>query len=195
MQSALRRCAPLMLSLVPGFAFAHPAADHAIGFVAGIAHPFGGWDHLLAMAAVGMLAARLKGHAIWLLPLAFVSMLAFGVCIGLGNSPSVIVEIAISASVVAFGLLLAAKQHANVMGAVALVGTFALAHGYAHGAEASVGTQVTSVSGMLLASAALHVAGIAVVALLSRTDERRSESLVRLTGTAVAIAGTAMLIG
>ena len=57
----------LALLLVPAIAFAHPGHDES-GLVAGISHPLGGIDHLLAMIAVGLWAAQQKGAARWALP-------------------------------------------------------------------------------------------------------------------------------
>src|SRR3954452_3157923 len=99
MHIALRRFMPLLL-LAPGLALAHPSLDHALSFAAGISHPFGGLDHLLAMVAVGMLGVRLKGRALWILPLAFMSMLAMGALFGVCASPSPFVEFAVAASIV-----------------------------------------------------------------------------------------------
>ena len=45
------------LLLAPALAFAHPGHGDN-GLVAGISHPLGGLDHLLAMLAVGLCAAQ-----------------------------------------------------------------------------------------------------------------------------------------
>ena len=52
------------LLLTPALAFAHPGHGDN-GLVAGISHPLGGIDHLLAMLAVGLWAAQQKGSARW----------------------------------------------------------------------------------------------------------------------------------
>jgi len=41
----------------------------------GFDHPLQGWDHLLTMIAVGIWAAQLRGQAIWMLPVTFVSVM------------------------------------------------------------------------------------------------------------------------
>ena len=46
----------LALALLPGAAFAHPGHGEN-GLIAGLLHPFGGADHLLAMLAIGVWAA------------------------------------------------------------------------------------------------------------------------------------------
>ena len=50
----------------------------AIGLSHGFNHPLTGWDHLVTMLAVGIWAAQLRGKAIWLLPLSFVSVMSLG---------------------------------------------------------------------------------------------------------------------
>ncbi|NOU23394.1 MAG: hypothetical protein HOO93_16720, partial [Methyloglobulus sp.] len=49
-----------------------------IGWSSGFIHPLTGWDHLITMLAVGIWAAQLRGHAIWMLPLAFVGVMSLG---------------------------------------------------------------------------------------------------------------------
>ena len=53
-------------ALLPLPALAHTGVGPVAGFAAGVAHPLGGADHLMAMVAVGLLAGLLGGRAIWL---------------------------------------------------------------------------------------------------------------------------------
>ena len=69
------------LLLTPALAFAHPGHGDN-GLVAGISHPLGGIDHLLAMVAVGLWAAQQKGNARWALPCAFVGTMLIGGLLG-----------------------------------------------------------------------------------------------------------------
>jgi urease accessory protein len=53
----------LLLMMVP-----RPVSAHGLignGLMAGLAHPVGGWDHLLAMVAVGIISAKIGGRHIW----------------------------------------------------------------------------------------------------------------------------------
>jgi peptide/nickel transport system permease protein len=67
--------------LAAGAASAHTGHGDAHGFVHGFLHPLGGLDHLLAMVAVGLLAATLGGRATWMVPATFVA-LTIGVVYG-----------------------------------------------------------------------------------------------------------------
>src|SRR5687767_15457481 len=76
-----------LLALFAGTASAHPGhAGHEITGVGwGLAHPFTGLDHLLAMIAVGLWAAQIGGRALWLLPLSFVTSMAVGGALGMSG--------------------------------------------------------------------------------------------------------------
>ena len=64
--------------LAPGAARAHTGAGGTDGIVHGLMHPVTGLDHVLAMVAVGVLAAFLGGRALWLVPASFVALAAVG---------------------------------------------------------------------------------------------------------------------
>ena len=63
-------------------AFAH--AGH--GIASGFLHPFLGWDHLIAMLAVGAWGATLGARAIWAVPAAFVSAMIVGGAFGMAGT-------------------------------------------------------------------------------------------------------------
>ena len=67
-------------------AFAHPQKGEAVGFLTGFRHPISGLDHVLAMVAVGLWGAQLGSPAIWVLPVAFPMVMAFGGMLGLDGS-------------------------------------------------------------------------------------------------------------
>jgi urease accessory protein len=63
-QHCLQVATALAVAMVVPAAQAH-IGSHGTGFGAGMAHPFIGLDHLLAMVAVGIWAALLGGRALW----------------------------------------------------------------------------------------------------------------------------------
>ena len=94
--------------LIPLSAWAHIGqGDIGGGFVAGFAHPLLGLDHVVAMVAVGLWGAQLGQPAIWVLPVTFPVVMAFGgVLGGLGiEIPGV--EIGIAASAIVLGAMVA----------------------------------------------------------------------------------------
>ncbi|HEY2840102.1 MAG TPA: HupE/UreJ family protein, partial [Pirellulales bacterium] len=149
-------------------ALAHPGAP-GHEFVDGLEHPIFGLDHLLAMVAVGLLAVRIGGRAVWAMPGAFLaSMLAGGLAASAGL-PLPGVEYVIMASVLVLGVLIAATRIAPLSVAAGLVALFAFFHGYAHAAElVSGGSLGAYAGGFLLTTALLNAVGVLAGLALSR---------------------------
>jgi urease accessory protein len=184
-------------------AFAHPGhAGH--DFVAGWEHPFFGFDHLLAMIAVGLLAVRMDGKAIWVIPCAFLGSMTLGGIAAAVGMPLPGVEYGILASVLVLGLLIAATKVVPLGYGAALVALFAFFHGHAHAAEMATGSSLaTYAAGFLLATALLHAAGVAGGLLLknSRVLSPASDSAtpnsttLRWAGGLISLAGVLMCFG
>jgi len=173
-----------------GGAWAHTGLDHALSFGAGLAHPWSGADHLLAMVAVGLWAGLNGGRALWAWPAAFVAVMAAGGALGMTGWSLPAVETGIVASVIALGLLVAAGARAPVAAGAALIAAFALLHGHAHGAELPPGSAAVAYGlGFSLATAVLHGVGLAV-ALAAGSERGRLG--VRGLGAVVAAAGLAL---
>jgi urease accessory protein len=165
--------------------------DHAVsGFSSGFLHPFGGVDHTLAMLSVGLFAAALGARALWALPVSFIGMMLIGGGIGLLDLDIPALESAIAASVFILGAIVALGWRWSVSAAVALVGVFAVFHGYAHGAEIPARADAVLYSlGFSLASMTLHMAGIAIGLLALR-----SKVIVRLAGVSIAATGFVLVL-
>ena len=95
MRSPLASCS-LLCRCSPTDASAHIVKGEAIGFVSGFEHPISGLDHIIAMVAVGLWGAQLGAPAIWLLPVTFPLVMAFGGFLGLIGVPLPGSEIAIA---------------------------------------------------------------------------------------------------
>jgi urease accessory protein len=124
--------ASILLFAVP--ALAHTGSS-AGGFVGGFAHPLFGPDHVVAMVAVGLWGAFLGPPAIWLLPILFPLVMAFGGVVGILGVPLPGVETAIAVSAVVLGSMVALAARPPLWIAALLVGVFAIFHGHAHGTE------------------------------------------------------------
>jgi urease accessory protein len=176
---------------VPQIAGAHPIAFHAGGFAAGLAHPFLGLDHVLAMIAVGVWAAQCGDRARLLMPAAFVAAIAAGGLLAMSGAALPHVEAGIAATVLALGLLIALAIRLPVLAGAALAAAFALWHGYAHGIELPATTSpIAYAAGFVLASALL--VGVGVFAGRWTVAQPR---VARIVGASVAAAGLAMLAG
>jgi hydrogenase/urease accessory protein HupE len=91
-------------------AWAHTGSGEAGGFLTGVRHPVSGLDHVLAMIAVGLWGAQLGNPAVWLLPVAFPMMMAFGGMFGLLGLPLPGVEMGIAVSAVVLGVMVLGRR-------------------------------------------------------------------------------------
>lgn len=170
-------------------ALAHPGHGGDAGpLAAGLAHPFLGIDHVLAMVAVGLWAALLGGRAAWMVPAAFVLGMVGGFALAMVGIGLPLVEPGIAASVLVLGILIAAAMRLALAPSMLLAGLFAMLHGHAHGAEAS-GDPLAFGLGFVAATVLLHGAGIA----LGRVLVGQRPVLARGLGGVVAGTGLVLL--
>lgn len=180
--------AVLLAGLVlPAVADAHTFGAHDAGFAHGFLHPVGGWDHLLAMVAVGLWAAQRGGAALWALPATFVTAMIGGGLLGMAGIELPAVELGIAGSVIVLGALIAAQSRLALPVSMAVVALFALFHGHAHGVEMPEAAQPLLYGlGFALATALLHGAGVAA-ALSLRGVARGGKGALALRGLGAVI--------
>lgn len=186
----LLAAASFATSAVPAFAHLDPAEHGSL--LAGFTHPLSGLDHILVMIAVGLWAAQIGGRAFWVAPSAFVGTMAFGFALAMAGVHLPFVEPAILASVVALGLLVAMAVRMETVASAAVVGVFALFHGYAHGGELGAAGALPFSAGFIIATALLHVAGIGLGLGIGRLSSGRIIS--RILGGVTAFAGLALIV-
>jgi urease accessory protein len=197
----MKRFSPLMiLSLVAVFlssnAMAHTGIGDTHGFVHGFMHPVSGVDHIMAMFAVGLLAANWGGRAIYFLPVSFLAMMTVGGILGLNGVEIPMVELGISASLVIFGLTLALNISLPLIAGMSIIGFFALFHGHAHGAEMPADISGFDYAvGFLIATGVLHAAGIAFGLLLPRLPISNALRISQTCGALILLTGGALLAG
>ena len=183
------------LSTAP--ALAHVGVGAHDSFAAGFAHPLSGLDHMLAMVAVGLWAVLIAGDerrrwALWLVPAAFVGVMATGFAAGLGGLPLPFVEPMILASVLVLGVLSALAVSVPVAVGMLVVGFFAFFHGHAHGEELAGAGALPFALGFALATALLHGLGIGVGTTFGGAAGRR---LARAVGAATVLGGVWLAMG
>jgi urease accessory protein len=151
------------IALLPAAAHAHAQVGEASGLITGFLHPLTGVDHIIAMVAVGLWGAQLGSPAIWMLPVTFPLVMAFGGFLGLIGVPLPGIEIGIALSGVLLGAAVMTESRPPLYVAAALVAIFAICHGHAHGAELPPGTSGLTYSiGFVVATGLLHACGIGV---------------------------------
>lgn len=189
-----RSALPCVLLLVALSARAHSSGHGEIaGFASGFMHPLLGFDHLLAMVAVGLWGAFLGAPAIWVLPVVFPLVLALGGVLGVAGVPLPGVEIGIAVSAIVLGIMVLGAVRPPLVVAAVIVGLFAIFHGHAHGTELpDAGNALTYSLGFVVSTGLLHVAGIAF-GLLVRWPAGRVA--VRVAGGLIGLAGVVFLVG
>jgi urease accessory protein len=192
MRTRQRAVAPRMAVLVSillwtQVALAHPQQGEAKGFITGFRHPISGLDHVLAMVAVGLWGAQLGSPAIWVLPVAFPMVMAFGGMLGLMGVPLPGVEYGIALSAILLGTAVMFKVRPPLIWAAILVGFFAVFHGHAHGTELPPGQSGLLYSiGFVMATGCLHALGISI-GTVHQWDW--GQKLLRVAGACVAVGG------
>ena len=178
-------------ALAAPLAQAHEGAGLAGGFTSGFAHPLLGWDHVIAMLAVGLWGAFLGAPALWLLPVVFPLVMAAGGALGVLGVPLPAVEIGIAVSAIALGGVVAGALRPPLWVAALLVALFAIFHGHAHGTELPQAASPLAYSlGFVVATGLLHLTGIAL-GLLTRWPAGRIA--VRGMGAGIALLGVLFL--
>lgn len=154
-------------------------------------HPLLGWDHISAMVAVGIWGAFLGVPAIWILPVVFPMVMAFGGALSILGMPLPGVEVGIAMSAIVLGLMVAFAAQPPIWVAAVVVGAFAIFHGHAHGTELPVAADgVAFAGGFVFATGLLHLSGIAL-GFLTKWD--MGKLAIRAVGGGIAVAGMAFL--
>lgn len=185
-----------VLALAAGPALAHSGHGDTSGFVAGLSHPVLGPDHLLAMLAVGLWSGFVLPNKFWAGAATFMAAMAAGAGISWSGVAIPMVESWITASVAVFGLLtlLARRGQSRAVTGLSLmaIACFALCHGHAHATEAS-GYALAYLAGFLIATAALHLAGVAIAR--AAANGRAARLVQSALGYGITGAGLLMMAG
>ena len=188
----MRRTATAFVALAllaPALVHAHPQHAGAT-LLDGFMHPFIGFDHLLAMIAVGVWAAQIGARAMWALPTAFVIAMLAGGMLGFLGVEVGAVEPLVAATVLVLGILIMSRCHVPLVHGALLAAVFAIFHGASHVAVApSTANLVAYGTGLVSATVLLHLAGIfAVLAARGRA------AVLRLAAAPIALAGAWLLM-
>lgn len=184
----------LVLLGAAGAASAH-TGHGTEGLTAGLVHPLGA-DHLLAMVAVGLWSVfALPAGRTWQGPVAFMAALAVSAALGVSGVTLPYLEVAISASVLLFGvmLVLATRRWPAGLGLGVIVLAASL-HGLAHGAETpETGGFAAYALGFLAMTALLHFGGVSAGLALRRWLAERAPQALAGLGVACGGAGLYLL--
>jgi len=186
------RISSILLVAMAGLVLAQPALAHEQtgvggGLIRGLLHPLTGMDHLIAMVAVGIWGAQLGAPAIWVLPITFPLVMAFGGVLGVLRIPLPMPEMVIALSALVLGAAVAMRLRLPFAAAAVVVAVFAVFHGHAHGAELpSAANPLAYGLGFVVATGLLHLCGITIGTL---TRWPAGERLIQGLGVVIAALG------
>lgn len=183
-----------LLFFFPALASAHVGHDsgahHTLSFMEGFLHPLTGADHLIVMLLVGIWSA-INTRQWWLAPLVFAALLLVGAMIGMAGFVPGGTELMVAASLLGLGVMVALQWKLSALTGALVVGGFAIFHGLAHGAELS--HSVAALSGMVIATAGLHIVGLGIGWLMLRSSLQ--QRWARMVGGCATLAGVGLLSG
>ncbi|MCS7469845.1 HupE/UreJ family protein [Stieleria sp. ICT_E10.1] len=182
----LRILALISLFVAVSTANAHPGHSHGFSGAVetGIAHPWTGIDHLMAMVLVGVLATQCGPRRRWSLPVLFCGSMAVASLAGQLIGPVSRLDIGLAITLIALAACLVGRfNHATFPAIVTLCGGL---HGFAHGADLGAGDgSAHYLVGVILGTAVIHLIGIGIGTAFNRTPSR-SPRVDPLTSNTVA---------
>lgn len=167
----------LGLIFLTGFSFLFPALASAhygnglLHFHDGFIHPLTGWDHILLAMAIGVWATATENRIRWSVPSLFVISMTIGILVGMAGVRIPFLEQGILLSIAILGWLLLSERVPSGWTFVATC-CFGIIHGNAHGIEvpmAGRGAAIGGTSGLIAATALLHLLGVALVFTVRKT--------------------------
>lgn len=179
----VRPVALVTLMLAAGAAQAHTGHGTS-GLSEGLTHPMG-FDHLLAMLAVGLWSvSALPAHKAWWGPAAFMLSLLVSAALGYMGFNLPYLESMISLSVVLLGVMLVLNRvklpTSLGLGLVALAASL---HGLAHGMETPATGFAGYAAGFLVTTAVLHFGGVSAGLAVRRYLAQKSTWVMASLGT------------
>lgn len=182
----------IMTCLIPSTVLAHDLKGS--GFLAGLAHPVLGPDHLLAMICVGILSALMGGRAVYTVPATFVCLMILGGILGNYNIVLLKVEVGISISVLILGAAIAFDRKMPLLISILFIGFFGIYHGHAHGTEMPVmASPILYALGFVFSTTTLHLLGVFLGYMCTLKESYRLG--MRFSGAVIAGIGIQLLIG
>jgi urease accessory protein len=182
--------AALTLMWLPKLVYAHILMGDS-GLTAGLAHPVGGWDHLLAMVCVGVVSAQKGRLSIGAIPVVFVVFMIIGGQLGVRGTYLPLVEFGIALSVTLMGTAVILNRNLPIAAMAVSVAIFGLYHGYAHGAEIPDPSLATFFTlGFIITTIGLHVMGVYIG--LIALNSPHGPGFLNLSGTFTTAVGVGL---
>jgi urease accessory protein len=178
---------------VPALLIAGGAEAHIIGLhqpmtlAAGLAHPFLGPDHLIAMLGAGVFAGRRDGGASWRTLLVVLAAVGAGMLVGVGGVLHNVLALGMAASGLLVGLALLLEWRFGAPWLMVAAVVFGLIHGHMHGAAMTPVEGMGAYAAGLLASTGLLLAAGAICGAAGRAYPSVGETAIRTFVAAVSV--------
>jgi urease accessory protein len=162
----------LIALLASNQAFAHP--NHDISFLSALLHPLTGWDHLLTMLIIGVMAYQFPMKKGVILPTIFVSsfglsaIFSSGLAVGDGQLHLLNQMILVALIVLPLVHVLLTKLSFSLV--TLFVGVIGVFHGVTHAVELDVSSS-SVLSGLILSTVAIHAIGFFIAMFVSKKHE------------------------
>lgn len=161
------------LVLVSASSFAHTGHNMQASFAEGFLHPLTGWDHLSALALIGLFLSAFAVKRAGQIAAVIMAAIVGGYAMGIEWAGSSTVEAVVASSLIGLPIALMAMRKGGMKSVVAAVAVvfFSLSHGLVQGAEAQ-GSAAKFGLGVMLASmlviGATYMVARQVVAIKAR---------------------------
>lgn len=181
-----------MLS-VPALLIAGAADAHIIGLhqpmtlAAGLAHPFLGLDHLIAMLSAGVYAGKRDGGASWRILLIVLAAVGAGMLLGVGGVLHNLLALGAAASGLLVGLALLLELRFGAPWLMLAAVVFGVIHGHMHGAAMTPAEGMGAYAAGFLTSTGILLAVGAVCGAVSRAYASVGATAIRTFGAAVSV--------
>jgi len=146
--------ASILLTFFSSMCLAHSAHDLTTAYM-GFMHTVTGFDHLLIMLAVGIMAARISKPDHILLLSTFAGFMLLGISLGVFGISFSALEASVAASLIIMALLTILRLSVSAKQAIMLTATFATLHGVTHGLAINGQQSYHPLFGMLSATIVL----------------------------------------
>jgi urease accessory protein len=160
------------------------------GFLSGLGHPVIGWDHLAAIAGVGILAALVGRGAAAVLAFGVAMMAGVGVHLLSLDMPAA--ELLVGLSTLAIGLLVLFRVTMGFVPAALVFAAAGLFHGYALG-ESIIGAETAPLSaylvGLFIIQTAISLGAFAFARFIIVNRPALRPTAITAAGALIAIAG------
>jgi len=158
--------------MVTNQAFAHP--NHDTSLYSALLHPLTGWDHLLTMLIIGVMAYQFPMKKGVILPAIFVSTFGlsavFSSGLGVGEEQLHLLNQLILVTLIALAVVHVVLTKLPLVLITLAIGMIGVVHGVTHGVELDISSS-SVMAGLILSTLAIHAIGFFVAMSITKKHQ------------------------